>query len=401
MNQHPLQKISLSRQLTDYDKLEKSLKILSEVTESLIKYLQKPSDESYETISLLPIKIKTDGKGYHFEKLQESSSFGDIWDTMQIKKNDLPNQALASLAFYILNPSERIYFDESRIIVTPDGIFEVPLFPNGRIQWLAQPDQLYITIIQLLYIKEISIELFALYIKNYNEIMALFREIQALETCISPEDRRKARECIEGARQEFLDLLYHHTPPTMIHFYLLKAAESGDEEEFYELAQKSPEDTIILLNGCSTDPIEECRRTGRIHISSDTMEIFEDWMYRELVVRLKIVAYARTPEERLEALEEAIEMYGFNTPEMQNKLTKTDPCLFCRVLVVHALDFIIRQELSECLKGTGTIFHREADDILSKYCNGEMLFSPKAAAMLLQWGYNNLKIQTQRVIAED
>lgn len=130
----PAAEISLSSQLTDYDKLEKSLKILSEVTESLIKYLQEPSDESYETISLLPIRIKTDGKGYHFEKLQESSSFGDIWDTMQIKKNDLPNQALASLAFYILNPSERIYFDESRIIVTPDGIFEVPLFPNGRIQ---------------------------------------------------------------------------------------------------------------------------------------------------------------------------------------------------------------------------------------------------------------------------
>ena len=382
----------LSNVLTDDDKREKTFKILSKITENLINH---PG----ESISLIPNDIRIDGEEVFFSKSQEQS-FGDIRDLMQIKENSSPNQALAALSTYILNPGLRICFKEpNRIRVTPDGIFK---FRSPRGIWFqirAEHGNVYVTIIQLLY-NNIPIELFRSYIDNYSTIMTLLRTIQnsAMHTC--PEERQKAREYIEGVRQDFLKLLYDYSPTMMLHFYLLKAAESGDKEEFYKLAKKSPVDTIILLKGCSTDSIEECRRTGRMQISPNAMEIFENWKYNELVGKLKIAVNEVNRDRRSLALKEAIEIYDCNAPEQQERLEEDYPELLPMATLIQLLDL----EDGERFLEYADSYPREAFDILSKYCSRKIQFSSNAGEILRQWGYENLapdlQIQAYRIVSE-
>ena len=383
----------LSNLLTDNDELEETLKILSKITGNLINH-------SGESISLLPSDIRIDGEKVYFSKSQEQP-FGDTRDLTQIKKNGSPNQALASLAFYTLNPGLRICFKENRIRVA-DGIFEFFCLPRN--EWVknrAEYGWVHITIIQLLYNNKIPVELFASYIDNYSTIMTLLKAIQNATMRMRLEERQEARKYIEGARQEFLELLYYYSPSMIKQFNLLKAAESGDEEEFYELAKKCPIDAILLLKECSTDSIEECRRTGRIQISPNAMEIFENWKYSELVGKLKIAVNGFTRDRRSLALNEAIEIYDCNAPEQQDRLEKGCPKLLHMAVLIQLLDFEDEMTFFECADS----YPREAFDILSKYCNGKIQFSSNAKEILLQWGYDNLapdlQIQTQRIVAEE
>ncbi|MGX8717116.1 MAG: hypothetical protein ACSW8C_03960 [bacterium] len=363
----------LSNLLAGDDSRDKLLHLLSIITGNLINHHGEP-------ISLLPSDIRIDGEKVYFPKSQEQP-FGDIRDLMQIKKNGSPNQALASLAFYILNPWLRVCFEENRIRVV-DGIFEFFCFPRDEwVQNRAEYGCVYITIIQLLYNNKIPIKLFKSYIKNYTNIMTLLKAIQESMMYISPEERQKAREYIKEARQEFLELLYRYSPSMMNQFYLLKAAELEKKKDFYELAKEFPIDAIVLLKGCSTVSIEECRRTGRIQISPNAMEIFENWRYNELVDKLKIAVNGFTRDMRSTALNEAIEIYDCNAPEQQERLEEDYPELLPMATLIQSLDL-----------EDGTMFLRWANsypikafDILSKYFNGEIQFSPTTEAIICLW----------------
>ena len=355
------------------DSRDKLLHLLSIITGNLINHHGEP-------ISLLPSDIRINGEEVFFSKSQEQP-FGDIRDLMQIKKNGSPNQALASLAFYILNPGLRVCFEENRIRVV-DGIFEFFCFPRDEwVQNRAEYGCVYITIIQLLYNNKIPIKLFKSYIKNYTNIMTLLKAIQESMMYISPEERQKAREYIKEARQKFLELLYRYSPSMMNQFNLLKAAELEKKEDFYKLAKEFPIDAIVLLKGCSTDSIEECRRTGRIQISPNAMEIFEDWRYNELVDKLKIAVNGFTRDMRSTARKEAIEIYDCNAPEQQERLEKGCPKLLHMAVLIQLLDFEDEMTFFEWADS----YPREASKILFKSLNGEMQFSPGTEAIICRW----------------
>ena len=278
--------------------------------------------------------------------------------------------AFARLMLYVIWTEKRPYFEEGKI-----RIWEGEIQQYSENKWgPLEGDFTFVRLATRFLKGEIDWNHLIGYLESPENYDCL---LTALKDVTTDEKRGPVMKMLteihkDKNRRDLISLL-NRDVPKLLHqakfLYFLK----NDKDNFSVYANQYPDEAEELFDKC-------CR--GEVQISKEEMEIFENWLLYETLLReLRIAAYAYTPAERAKA---RLMIQKMLTEELQDWLDKKHPELSNLVMMMQALDFMEEEEFCNLADANPEL----AMKILDACNKKEIQIDTKSMKILEEWRYD-------------